>query len=65
MTLWCNDPFGKGCEWSGEEEELVEADGADDCEFTHCPNCGGTDFEEDDDCGPEDTHDGYDVGGEE
>jgi len=65
MTIfWCNDPRGIGCSWSGEEEELVEADGADDCEFTHCPNCGGTDFEEDeqdDEVEPEDAHD---VGGE-
>jgi len=51
MTLWCNDPFGKGCEWSGDEDELVDGG---------CPGCGGTDFHAE----PEDEHDGYDVGGE-
>ena len=36
------------CSWSGTREELVAlTDDLDDQDFTHCPNCGGTEFEED------------------
>jgi len=45
MILFCNDPYDKGCFWSGDESELVCTDEDEDC-FTHCPQCGGTDFEE-------------------
>lgn len=65
IILWCNDPRGIGCSWSGYEEELVAIEGSSDCSFTHCPNCGGRGFEEDEDeVEPEPEHDGYDVGGE-
>lgn len=46
--FYCNDPFKKGCHWSGEHDELVCTD-ADDGHFIYCPNCEGKDFDEDDD----------------
>jgi hypothetical protein len=49
VTLWCNDPLNKGCHWTGEPDELVAlTDAFEDRDFTHCPNCDGADFQEDD-----------------
>ena len=43
-VLWCEN-----CNWSGDRSELVAAtDDLEDRDFSHCPDCGGTDFEEDD-----------------
>lgn len=48
-VLFCNDPNNKGCSWSGDSDELVAlSDDANDNDFTHCPNCDGSDFEEED-----------------
>jgi hypothetical protein len=52
--LYCNDPFKKGCHWVGAPEELV-ATKAEPNTFTHCPQCEGIDFEEDE----EDDEDDY------
>lgn len=42
MELIC-----QACLWSGSPDELVSAtDDADDNDFTHCPRCGATEFEE-------------------
>jgi hypothetical protein len=49
MVLYCNDPNKKGCHWSGDPEELVAlTSDLNDRDFTHCPNCDGNDFEEED-----------------
>ena len=32
------------CVWSGYPDELVAEEDSDD--FIHCPDCGGTEFEE-------------------
>lgn len=54
--LYCDN-----CDWSGSYSELVA--GSDDMAdevYNHCPECGGTEFdEEDDDCepGPGDAYD--------
>lgn len=35
------------CFWSGFAEELVsETDDFDDIDYIYCPNCGGTEFDE-------------------
>lgn len=40
--LWCEN-----CSWSGHSEELVSlTDDLEDTDFTHCPYCDGTEFEE-------------------
>ena len=43
--FYCNDPLKKGCHWSGGQDELVCTD-ADPERFTHCPQCDGEDFDE-------------------
>jgi len=45
--LICNE-----CGWSGEAEELVAlTDYLNDKDFSHCPYCGETDFDEEDEEG--------------
>lgn len=35
------------CGWSGDSSELVAlTDDLEDRDFTHCPRCDGTDFED-------------------
>lgn len=47
--LICTDPLDKLCRWSGDESELVSStDDTEDRDFSHCPQCGGTDFDEED-----------------
>lgn len=43
ITMYCNDPFKKGCHWQGAPGELVCTD-ADPKHFTHCPQCEGEDL---------------------
>ena len=44
ITLFCND-----CSWSGFPEELVSlTDDLGDLNFSHCPSCGGNNFDEED-----------------
>lgn len=45
MILYCEDPFNKHCHWSGSESELVCTEAEPD-DFTHCPNCNGAQFYE-------------------
>jgi hypothetical protein len=45
VILYCNDPKNLGCSWSGNSDELICTD-EDPDNFTHCPNCKGMDFEE-------------------
>lgn len=47
--LYCNDPSKKGCHWSGDSAELVALGDDDESTFTHCPQCEGTDFHEEED----------------
>ena len=56
VILYCEDPFGQGCSWSGDEGELVATD-SDPDNFSHCPNCGGDEFYEEDDFDDEDEDD--------
>ena len=45
--LICNN-----CGWSGDPEELVAlTDDPNDRDFSHCPYCDGTDFDEEDEEG--------------
>ena len=44
--LTCDDPFNRGCSWSGVDGELVaKTDSLDDRDFKYCPYCGGDLFE--------------------
>ena len=37
----------ENCWWSGDPSELVsDTDDLNDRDFIHCPQCGGTEFEE-------------------
>lgn len=45
IIMYCNNPFKKKCRWSGDPDELVCTD-EDPKHFTHCPNCGGEDLDE-------------------
>lgn len=54
--LYCNE-----CSWSGEPDELVAlTDAPEDREFTHCPQCDGISFDEEESFDDYDDIDDYD-----